>query len=155
MNSYESGETEIPIGLLLAMKNKGYSLDVVLAPSRGDIFNRLMEQLSLSAKTRGVVQQLLEALSRILTQEQRTLDILLKKLGLLRAPTATLDPLFVQNFLAHAGILPDDTLEQDPLPSSLSSETVTLSTHCDKHLAPRYQTGELVGVRLLLEGLFP
>jgi PAS domain S-box-containing protein len=122
MNSYESGETEIPIGLLLAMKNKGYSLDVVLAPSRGDIFNRLMEQLSLSAKTRGVVQQLLEALSRILTQEQQTLDILLKKLGLPRAPTATPGHLFVQDFLAHTGILPDDTLEQDPLPSSPSPQ---------------------------------
>ena len=118
MNSYESGETEIPIGLLLAIKNKGYSLDVVLAPSRGDIFNRLVEQISLSEKTRGVAQQLLDALSRILTQEQRTLDILLKKLGLPRAPTTTPGHLFVQDFFAHAGILSDDTLEQNPLPSS-------------------------------------
>ena len=120
MNSYESGETEIPIGLLLAIKNKGYSLDVVLAPSRGDVFNRLMEQLSLSEKTRGVVQQLLDALSRILTQEQRTLDSLLTKLGLPRAPTAAPSHLFVQDFLAHAGIFPEDTPEPEPRPSSPS-----------------------------------
>ena len=118
MNSYESGETEIPTRLLLAIKNKGYSLDVVLAPNREDIFDQLMEQLSLSEKSRRVVQQLLDALSRIFTQEQRTLDMLLKKLGFPRAPTTATDHLSVQDFLGHAGILPEDTLEQDPHPSS-------------------------------------
>jgi PAS domain S-box-containing protein len=120
MNSYESGETEIPIGLLLAIKNKGYSLDVVLAPSRGDIFNRLIEQLSLSEKTRGVVSQLLDALSHILAQEQRTLNSLLTKLGLPRAPTVAPGHLFVQDLLARAGIPPPESPEPEPRPSSPS-----------------------------------
>lgn len=114
INSYESGEIEVPISLLLAIKNNGYSLDVVLGPSKGDTINRMVSHLSDSQKTRGAARQLLEALSRLLEQEQHTLDTLLQELGIPQPVNTTKAGSLLHDILGRAGILSESTAEGEP-----------------------------------------
>jgi len=115
MNSYESGEIEIPLGLLLAIKNKGYSLDVVLAPRRGDTINRIVHHLSFSHRTRLGTRQLLYTLEQILEQEQRTLQTLLMELGFPRSALTEAAGSFAHDLLSHTETLGSEKEPSLPL----------------------------------------
>jgi PAS domain S-box-containing protein len=81
INSYESGEIEIPMSLLLAIKNRGYSLDVLFAPSQADAINNAIGALATNQKTSAIMRQLLSAVLRVLDQEHVQRDEVLAQLG--------------------------------------------------------------------------
>jgi len=113
INAYESSESEVPISLLLAIKNKGYSLDVVLGPSKGDKINRMTGHLIDSQKNRGAARQLLAALARLLEQEQYTLDTLLQELGIPQPVNTMKAGGVLADILGHTGTLSEPAIEEE------------------------------------------
>lgn len=83
MTSYETGEIEIPIGLLLAIRNKGYPLDVVLGSSQMDGLDEVVRYLSVSWKTHETARQLTESVLRLLDRESVTIEAIMKRVGII------------------------------------------------------------------------
>lgn len=113
INAYESSESEVPISLLLAIKNNGYSLDVVLGPSKGDKINRMTSHLVEGQKNRGAARQLLAALSRLLEQEQHTLDTLLQELGIPQPVNTMKAGSVLADILGYTSTLSEPAIEEE------------------------------------------
>ena len=88
ISSYENGGADVPISLLLAIKNNGYSLDVVLGARRKDAIDDVLSSLSSSQKAHVVALQLVDIAKKLLTQENETLNNLVECLGLPQRSTS-------------------------------------------------------------------
>jgi len=90
ITSYETGEIEIPLGLLLAIRSNGYPLEVVLGSSQtNDALNEVISYLSTSRRAHEAARQLAENLLRILEGEGTMVTTLMSRLGIpLREETA-------------------------------------------------------------------
>jgi PAS domain S-box-containing protein len=83
ITSYETGEIEIPLGLLLSIRSNGYPLEVVLGESQtNDALNELIGYLSTSRRAHEAARHLAENLLRVLESENTTVGSLLSRLGI-------------------------------------------------------------------------
>jgi PAS domain S-box-containing protein len=83
ITSYETGEIEIPLGLLLSIRSSGYPLEVVLGESQtNDALNELIGYLSTSRRAHEAARHLAENLLRVLESENTTVGSLLSRLGI-------------------------------------------------------------------------
>lgn len=83
ITSYETGEIEIPLGLLLAIRGNGYPLEVVLGAGREhDALNEVISYLSTSRRAHDAARQLAENVLRILETENITVSSLMNRLGI-------------------------------------------------------------------------
>src|SRR5215813_6559710 len=64
ITSYETGEIEIPLGLLLSIRKKGYPLEVVLGESQTDALDKVVGYLSLSWRVHETAKRLTESVLR-------------------------------------------------------------------------------------------
>ncbi len=83
ITSYETGEIEIPLGLLLSIRSNGYPLEVVLgAGQENDALNEVISYLSASRRAHETARQLAENVLRILETEHTTVNSLMSRLGI-------------------------------------------------------------------------
>jgi len=83
ITSYETGEIEIPLGLLLSIRSNGYPLEVVLGSSQtNDALNEVISYLSTSRRAHEAARQLAENLLRILEGEGAMVTTLMGRLGI-------------------------------------------------------------------------
>jgi PAS domain S-box-containing protein len=83
ITSYETGEIEIPLGLLLAIRGNGYPLEVVLgAGQENDALNEVIGYLSASRRVHETARQLAENTLRILRTENTAVNSLMSRLGI-------------------------------------------------------------------------
>ncbi|MBI3796519.1 MAG: PAS domain-containing protein, partial [Deltaproteobacteria bacterium] len=83
ITSYETGEIEIPLGLLLSIRSNGYPLEVVLgAGQENDALNEVVSYLSTSRRAHETARQLAENVLRILEIENTTVGSLMGRLGI-------------------------------------------------------------------------
>jgi PAS domain S-box-containing protein len=83
ITSYETGEIEIPLGLLLSIRSSGYPLEVVLGSSQtNDALNEVISYLSTSRRAHDAARQLAENLLRILEGEGTMVTTLMSRLGI-------------------------------------------------------------------------
>jgi len=83
ITSYETGEIEIPLGLLLTIRSNGYPLEVVLGSSQtNDALNEVLSYLSTSRRVHEAARQLAENLLRILEGEGTMVTTLMSRLGI-------------------------------------------------------------------------
>jgi len=83
ITSYETGEIEIPLGLLLSIRSNGYPLEVVLgAGQENDALNEVVSYLSTSRRAHETARQLAENVLRILEIENTTVGSLMSRLGI-------------------------------------------------------------------------
>src|SRR5262245_60403410 len=83
ITSYETGEIEIPLGLLLSIRSNGYPLEVVLgAGQENDALNEVVSYLSTSRRAHETARQLAENVLRILEIENSTVGSLMGRLGI-------------------------------------------------------------------------
>jgi len=83
ITSYETGEIEIPLGLLLTIRSNGYPLEVVLGTGqKNDALNEVISYLSTSRRAHEAARQLAENVLRILETENITVSSLMNRLGI-------------------------------------------------------------------------
>ena len=83
ITSYETGEIEIPLGLLLTIRSNGYPLEVVLGTGqKNDALNEVIGYLSTSRRAHEAARQLAENVLRILETENITVSSLMNRLGI-------------------------------------------------------------------------
>ncbi|HEV8715863.1 MAG TPA: PAS domain S-box protein [Candidatus Binatia bacterium] len=83
ITSYETGEIEIPLGLLLAIRSNGYPLEVVLgAGQEYDALNEIISYLAASRKVHETARQLAENILRLLRTENTAVNSLMSRLGI-------------------------------------------------------------------------
>jgi PAS domain S-box-containing protein len=83
ITSYETGEIEIPLGLLLSIRSNGYPLEVVLGTgTENDALNEVVSYLSTSRRAHEAARQLAENVLRILEIENSTVGSLMSRLGI-------------------------------------------------------------------------
>jgi|KBSMisStandDraft_5_1062788.scaffolds.fasta_scaffold22222_2 transcriptional regulator with XRE-family HTH domain len=82
INSYERGESEIPIGLLLAIQEKGYLLTVIFGTeARSGRVARLLGHLPRVLKVHRDLRKLTQSILRTLDDEDRVLEKMLLRAG--------------------------------------------------------------------------
>jgi PAS domain S-box-containing protein len=117
ITSYETGEIEIPMGLLLSIRNKGYPLEVVLGESQTDALDKIVGYLSTSWKIHETAKRLTESILRLLDRESATINSIMTKLGIAPEEDISRETYTLRDMLRRAGI------ESSPAPSS-EEETV-------------------------------
>ena len=91
IHSYETGESEIPISLLLAIRDKGYPVEVVLGPpEQATLVTEIVGYLSHHMKIHASLKRLMDEASKTLEQEEKTLTYLLQRVNALTGLTAPL-----------------------------------------------------------------
>jgi PAS domain S-box-containing protein len=81
ISSYESGEVEVPLRLLLEIRRRGYPLEVVLGPSGSTLTRDAVLQYVLTTRhTQNRAKQLAEALMQVVQQEGETMGHLIRQL---------------------------------------------------------------------------
>src|SRR5262249_13757025 len=91
IHSYETGESEIPIALLLAVRDKGYPVEVILGPTeQATLVTEIVEYLSHHMKIHASLRRLMDEASKTLEQEEKTLTTLLQRVNALTGVTAPL-----------------------------------------------------------------
>ena len=84
IHSYETGESEIPIALLLAVRDKGYPVEVILgSPEQATLVTELVGYFSHDMKIHASLKRLIEAALKTLEQEEKTLTDLLQRVNVL------------------------------------------------------------------------
>jgi transcriptional regulator with XRE-family HTH domain len=82
IHSYETGETEIPVALLLAVRDKGYPLEVILGPTEQvTLLTEIVGYLSHHMKIHASLKRLMDEASKSLEQEEKTLTNLLQRVN--------------------------------------------------------------------------
>jgi len=84
---YERGKVDVPLDLLLAIRNKGYPLEVVLGAGTTAVIDQTISYLSTAHGLRQVARTLAQTLEQMLERDAQTVATLLKGLGI---PPATL-----------------------------------------------------------------
>ena len=82
VTAMETGETEIPLRLLLALREKGHSLEVILGEGASDALDATTGYLSSSQQSHSLALKLAGALLHLLTDESRTIETLLREMGI-------------------------------------------------------------------------
>jgi transcriptional regulator with XRE-family HTH domain len=91
IHSYETGETEIPLALLLAIRDKGYPVEVILGPpEQATLVTEIVGYLSHHMKIHASLKRLMDEASKTLEQEEKTLTYLLQRVNALTGLTAPL-----------------------------------------------------------------
>ncbi len=80
--SYESGEADVPLTLLLAIHARGYPLEEVLGVGTKPITETTIQYFSATYRTRIVLRRLLDTAARLLGRDQDTIDQALEELGI-------------------------------------------------------------------------
>ena len=83
IGNYESGENEIPLELLLAIRAKGYPLEVILGSGSTTLMDETIAYLTRIHRERVVVCQLIEALGYLLQRDRASIERILGGLDLL------------------------------------------------------------------------
>ena len=117
ITSYETGEIEIPMGLLLSIRNKGYPLEVVLGESQADALDKIVGYLSASWKIHETAKRLTEGILHLLDRESATISSIMNKLGIVIEEDVTRDSYTLRDMLRRAGIEPS-------LEGSIAEESV-------------------------------
>jgi hypothetical protein len=85
IHSYETGESEIPVALLLAVRDKGYPVEVILGPpEQATLVTEIFGYLSHHMKIHASLKRLVEEASKTLEQEEKTITNLLQRVTLLQ-----------------------------------------------------------------------
>jgi len=83
INAYESGESEIPICLLLAIRNKGYPLDVVIGRTdRAEVVTEAIGYIPDLLKVLVGLRRLTEEVLRTIDQQEKKLTDILHRKGI-------------------------------------------------------------------------
>jgi len=114
ITSYETGEIEIPMGLLLSIRNKGYPLEVVLGESQNDALDKIVGYLSTSWKIHETAKRLTESTLQLLERESATINAIMTRLGIAPEEGGSRETYTLRDMLRRAGI--------EPATSSLSEE---------------------------------
>jgi transcriptional regulator with XRE-family HTH domain len=93
IHSYETGESEIPIALLLAVRDRGYPIEVIVGPHEQttlvmEIFRYLSHEVNFRVSLKRLMQDTLKSLE----QEEQTLARLLQRVNALTVLTVPLPP---------------------------------------------------------------
>jgi PAS domain S-box-containing protein len=104
ITSYETGEIEIPMGLLLSIRNKGYPLEVVLGESQTDALDKIVGYLSTSWKIHETAKRLTESILRLLDRESATINSIMTKLGIAPEEDVSRETYTLRDMLRRAGI---------------------------------------------------
>jgi transcriptional regulator with XRE-family HTH domain len=84
IHSYETGESEIPIALLLAIRDKGYPLEVILGPpEQATLVIEIVRYLSHDMNFHASLKRLMQEALKSLEQEEQTLANLLQRVNAL------------------------------------------------------------------------
>jgi PAS domain S-box-containing protein len=119
ITSYETGEIEIPMGLLLAIRNKGYPLEVVLGESQTDALDKVVGYLSASWKIHETAKRLTESVLRLLDRESATINSIMGRLGMAPDEDVLRENYTLRDMLRRAGIEPaEDPSEEEALERS-------------------------------------
>jgi PAS domain S-box-containing protein len=81
ISSYESGESEVPLALLLDIRAKGYPFEVILGASSTAALTKTVGSLSASQQRHTLAKQLADALVRLLDRDSQATDTVLRSLG--------------------------------------------------------------------------
>ena len=111
ITSYETGEIEIPMGLLLSIRKKGYPLEVVLGESQTDALDKIVGYLSASWKIHETAKRLTESILHLLDRESETISSIMNRLGIVVEDDVARDSYPLRDMLRRAGIEP--SLEGD------------------------------------------
>jgi len=82
ITSYETGESEIPIGLLLRIRDAGYPLDVVLGEGKTTALDQVVGYLAASAQAHDKARQSAQSICDMLANECQTIKDIMRELGL-------------------------------------------------------------------------
>lgn len=113
ITSYETGEIEIPMGLLLSIRNKGYPLEVVLGESQTDALDKVVGYLSASWKIHETAKRLTESVLRLLDRESATINSIMGRLGMAQDEDGLRENYTLRDMLRRAGIEPAEDLSEE------------------------------------------
>ena len=82
ITSYETGESEIPLGLLLRIRDAGYPLDVVLGEGKTTALDQVVGYLAASARAHDKARQSAQSICDMLANECQTIKDIMRELGL-------------------------------------------------------------------------
>lgn len=82
MSSYETGETVMPLELLLAIRAKGFAVEGVLGVGLTDVVEKTMSYFSSKRAEQAVMVQLLRVLLRFAEGDQETIESALTEVNL-------------------------------------------------------------------------
>ncbi len=82
ITSYETGESEIPLGLLLRIRDAGYPLDVVLGEGKTTALDQVVGYLAASARAHDKARQSAQSICDMLANECDTIKDIMRELGL-------------------------------------------------------------------------
>jgi transcriptional regulator with XRE-family HTH domain len=84
IHSYETGESEIPLALLLAIRDKGYPVEVILGPpEQATLVTEIVRYLGRDMKVYASLKRLMKDALKSLEQEEQTLANLLQRVNAL------------------------------------------------------------------------
>jgi hypothetical protein len=82
INAYESGESAIPIDLLLEIRDKGYSVEVLIGSGDGaSVVSQVVGYVLRDRKTHSFVRHLMEKVLRTLDEEDKLLNDIVRRLA--------------------------------------------------------------------------
>ena len=84
ISSYEGGDSGIPLGLLLAMREKGYPVEAILGGGARDVVSQTATYLPAQQHKKLLVRELLASALRLVTEDCQTTEELLRGLGMER-----------------------------------------------------------------------
>ena len=113
ITSYETGEIEIPMGLLLSIRKKGYPLEVVLGESQTDALDKVVGYLSASWRIHETAKRLTESVLRLLDRESVTVSSIMSNLGVSPEVDTNRETFTLRDMLRRAGIEPSLSLETE------------------------------------------
>ena len=80
INAYESGESAIPIDLLLEIRDKGYPIETVIgAQNEASMVSQVIGYALRDLKTHTILRQLMERMLRTLDEEDKFLGNIVKR----------------------------------------------------------------------------
>ena len=82
ITSYETGESEIPLGLLLRIRDAGYPLDIVLGEGKTTALDQVVGYLATSARAHDKARQSAQSICDMLANECQTIKAIMRELGL-------------------------------------------------------------------------
>jgi len=113
ITSYETGEIEIPMGLLLSIRKKGYPLEVVLGESQTDALDKVVGYLSASWRIHETAKRLTESVLRLLDRESATVSSIMSNLGVSSEVDTNRETFTLRDMLRRAGVEPSLPLEAE------------------------------------------
>jgi PAS domain S-box-containing protein len=104
INSYETGEVEVPLGLLLAIRGNGYPLEAVLGTGTKDALEGMLDSLFAGRSVRAMVRQLATAILQLCEHEEQATARILGQLGTRPEKRTARGGAKLTEFLRRAGL---------------------------------------------------